>query len=248
MGKGLASTLSSWRSNLGAFLWRQERHRVPLCIAVKLGLSRKPDSCSSLYKAPLSSIPGSSAGNLCSAPGETPSDQTPVVQRRRGWDLTADAEKQARPKLAAGQSLWSLVRQAPRCPCCVHRGPHIQQAQPGSHSGRSQPHRWVDERTLSLRCSGKGKSWRAWQCCGGRWRVPASRAVTTLLEAHIEPYQKKNHLSYWEGPSAKYTREKSGWSKESLGELGGGTWHRGGGNTWWKRQDEKDVVGTHAEV
>ena len=84
MGKGLASTLCSWRSNSGAFLWRQERHRVPLCIAVTLGLPRKPGSCSSLHKAPLSSFPGSSAGNLCSAPGETPSAQTRAVQRRRG--------------------------------------------------------------------------------------------------------------------------------------------------------------------
>lgn len=112
------------------------------------------ESCSSLDKAPLSSFPGSSAGNLCSAPGETPSAQTPVVQHRRGCDLTGDAEKQARPKLAAPRPLWSLMRQAQRWLCCVHRGPRvIQQAQPGSHSGRSYSHRWADERTLSQRCS-----------------------------------------------------------------------------------------------
>lgn len=70
--------------------------------------------------------------------------------------------------------------------------------------------------------------------------------MTTLLEAHTEPYLKKKHLSYWEGPSAKYNRGKSGWSKESvqsLGDLGRRTWHRGGE----KRQDEGGVVGTHAE-
>lgn len=127
-----------FQPNLGYFLWRKERCRVPPGVEVKPRMSRKPGFCSSLEDAPLGSLPDCSAGNLCSAPGETPSAQTPVVQRSRHGDLTGDAGKQARPK----PSGWA----APLVPeasghrdalCCAHPGPHvIQQALPGSHTGR----------------------------------------------------------------------------------------------------------------
>lgn len=43
------------------------------------------------------------------------------------------------------------------------------------------------------------------------WRVLArghSKAVTSLLVGHTEPFQKRNHLSYWEGPITKFNRGK----------------------------------------
>lgn len=65
------------------------------------------------------------------------------------------------------------------------------------------------------------------------WRVLArghSKAVTTLLVEHTKPFQKRNHLSYWEGPSTKFNRGKRGWSAKSVqsrGGLGMGAWHGG---------------------